>query len=145
MYLDVAAPLAHIREAIGKAARSFGDRACLSLGFAGKPRAYARIPGNVLRVTALGTLSLVDLAIELRARFIYASTAAVYGDPLVHPQPESYCGNVDPVGPRAGHVEAQALRRSRVLRSRARPVASTPGSRGSSTATVRACRARTAG
>lgn len=107
VYLDVASPLAHIREAIGKAARSAAIGRVFHFASAGGNAAPNANPLDVLRVTALSTLSLVDLAIELRARFIYASTAAVYGDPLVHPQPESYSGNVDPVGPRAGRVEAQ--------------------------------------
>ncbi len=54
---------------------------------------------------------LLDLSVEHRARFFLASTSEVYGDPLVHPQPESYWGNVNPIGERSVYDEAQAVRR----------------------------------
>ena len=56
---------------------------------------------------ALGTLNTLGLAIEKGARFLLASTSETYGDPLVHPQAESYWGNVHPVGPPGCHDEAK--------------------------------------
>ena len=71
------------------------------------PEAYGAHPWETLAVNGLGTMSLIDLAIEQGARFIYASTSEIYGDPLVHPQPESYFGNVDPIGPRSCYDEGK--------------------------------------
>lgn len=71
------------------------------------PEAYSKRPWETLKVNSAGTMSLIDLAIEQRAMFVYASTSEVYGDPLIHPQPESYFGNVDPIGPRACYDEGK--------------------------------------
>jgi nucleoside-diphosphate-sugar epimerase len=71
------------------------------------PEAYGSHPWETLRVNALGTMSLIELALEHSARFLYTSTSEIYGDPLVHPQPESYFGNVDPIGPRACYDEGK--------------------------------------
>ena len=71
------------------------------------PRDYQEHPIATLRVGALGSLNGLDLAKFKRARFLLASTSEVYGDPLVHPQPESYWGNVNPVGPRGVYDEAK--------------------------------------
>ncbi|MBI1968030.1 MAG: GDP-mannose 4,6-dehydratase, partial [Gemmatimonadetes bacterium] len=60
-----------------------------------------------LKVGALGTHKALGLALAKRARFLLASTSEVYGDPLVHPQPEGYWGNVNPVGPRGVYDEAK--------------------------------------
>ena len=71
------------------------------------PIDYAELPVETLKVGSYGTLNLLDLARQHRARFLLASTSETYGDPLVHPQPESYWGNVNPVGPRAVYDEAK--------------------------------------
>lgn len=71
------------------------------------PADYARLPLETLRAGSLGTFHGLDLARAKGARFLLASTSEVYGDPLVHPQPESYWGNVNPVGPRACYDEAK--------------------------------------
>ena len=71
------------------------------------PEAYGAHPWETLAVNGLGTMSLIDLAIEQGARFVFASTSEIYGDPLVHPQPESYFGNVDPIGPRSCYDEGK--------------------------------------
>ena len=71
------------------------------------PPAYLARPFETLRVGSIGTLNLLDLAHRRRARFVLASTSEVYGDPLEHPQTESYNGNVDPVGERAVYDEAK--------------------------------------
>jgi dTDP-glucose 4,6-dehydratase len=60
-----------------------------------------------LKVGAIGTLQALGLAREKEARFFLASTSETYGDPLVHPQPETYWGNVNPVGPRSVYDEAK--------------------------------------
>src|SRR5215210_7076487 len=71
------------------------------------PVDYLELPIPTLKVGALGTHNALGLAKAKRARFFLASTSEVYGDPLVHPQPESYWGNVNPVGPRGVYDEAK--------------------------------------
>jgi nucleotide sugar dehydrogenase len=71
------------------------------------PIDYAELPIKTLKVGSLGTLHTLGLAREKGARYLLASTSETYGDPLVHPQPESYWGNVNPVGPRACYDEAK--------------------------------------
>src|SRR5947207_1848639 len=71
------------------------------------PIDYARLPLHTLKVGAYGTHNTLGLAKHKRARFLLASTSEVYGDPLVHPQPETYWGNVNPIGPRGCYDEAK--------------------------------------
>ncbi len=71
------------------------------------PMDYLNHPIETLRVGAEGTRRVLDLARASRAKFLLASTSEVYGDPLVHPQPEEYWGNVNPIGPRAVYDEAK--------------------------------------
>ncbi|NRS90154.1 dTDP-glucose 4,6-dehydratase [Flavobacterium sp. 7E] len=71
------------------------------------PIDYLKIPIQTLKVGSLGTHNLLGLAKEKKARFLIASTSEVYGDPTVHPQPEEYYGNVNPVGPRSVYDEAK--------------------------------------
>ena len=71
------------------------------------PIDYLRLPIDTLKVGSLGTLHALGLAAEKGARFVLASTSEVYGDPLEHPQSESYWGNVNPVGPRGVYDEAK--------------------------------------
>src|ERR687894_2913025 len=71
------------------------------------PADFERIPIPILKVGALGTYNALGLAKAKGARFMLASTSEVYGDPLVHPQPEDYWGNVNPVGPRGVYDEAK--------------------------------------
>jgi dTDP-glucose 4,6-dehydratase len=71
------------------------------------PIDYARLPLHTLKVGAYGTHNTLGLAKWKRARFLLASTSEVYGDPLVHPQPETYWGNVNPIGPRGVYDEAK--------------------------------------
>jgi len=71
------------------------------------PIDYLQIPIQTLKVGALGTHKALGLARTKKARFLLASTSEVYGDPLVHPQPETYWGNVNPVGPRGCYDEAK--------------------------------------
>jgi dTDP-glucose 4,6-dehydratase len=71
------------------------------------PIDYARLPLHTLKVGAYGTHNSLGLAKARRARFLLASTSEVYGDPQVHPQPETYWGNVNPIGPRGVYDEAK--------------------------------------
>ena len=71
------------------------------------PIDYLRVPIETLKVGSIGTLHALGLAKEKRARFVLASTSEVYGDPEVHPQPETYWGHVNPVGPRGVYDEAK--------------------------------------
>jgi dTDP-glucose 4,6-dehydratase len=71
------------------------------------PIDYARLPLHTLKVGSYGTHNALGLAKFKRARFLLASTSEVYGDPLVHPQPETYWGNVNPIGPRGVYDEAK--------------------------------------
>jgi len=71
------------------------------------PTDYLDLPIQTLKVGSLGTHKVLGLSKAKRARFLLASTSEVYGDPLVHPQPESYWGNVNPIGPRGVYDEAK--------------------------------------
>ncbi len=71
------------------------------------PADYLRLPIQTLKVGALGTHKALGLALAKSARFMLASTSEVYGDPKIHPQPETYWGNVNPVGPRGVYDEAK--------------------------------------
>ena len=71
------------------------------------PIDYLKMPIQTLKVGSLGTHNLLGLAKEKKSRILIASTSEVYGDPLVHPQPESYWGNVNPIGPRGVYDEAK--------------------------------------
>ncbi|HTJ47880.1 MAG TPA: UDP-glucuronic acid decarboxylase family protein [Cyclobacteriaceae bacterium] len=71
------------------------------------PIDYLKIPIQTLKVGSLGTHNLLGLARAKKARILVASTSEVYGDPLVHPQVESYYGNVNPIGPRGVYDEAK--------------------------------------
>jgi len=71
------------------------------------PIDYLELPIQTLKVGALGTHKALGLARAKGARFLLASTSEVYGDPLVHPQPETYWGNVNPIGPRGVYDEAK--------------------------------------
>jgi dTDP-glucose 4,6-dehydratase len=71
------------------------------------PIDYLQLPIQTLKVGSLGTHNTLGLAMQKQARFLLASTSEVYGDPYVHPQPESYPGNVDIIGPRGVYDEAK--------------------------------------
>ncbi len=71
------------------------------------PIDYLKLPIQTLKVGALGTHNALGLAKAKKAVFFLASTSEVYGDPLIHPQPEDYWGNVNPIGPRGVYDEAK--------------------------------------
>ena len=93
--LDVTEPIAWQGEAV------------FHLASPASPEGYLRYPLATLRVNSIGTENLLTLARQNGAKFLFASTSEVYGDPLVHPQPETYWGNVNPVGPRACYDEGK--------------------------------------
>ncbi len=104
--LDVAVDAPHLREAL-RAGEAERVRFIYHLASPASPEAYHADPWGTLAVNALGTMSLIEVALEHSARFVFSSTSEVYGDPLVHPQPESYFGNVDPIGPRSCYDEGK--------------------------------------
>ena len=71
------------------------------------PPQYDANPIHTLKVGTLGTMNMLGLARAKKATFLLASTSEVYGDPLIHPQPETYWGNVNPIGPRGCYDEAK--------------------------------------
>src|SRR5690606_9165646 len=79
----------------------------LHLASPASPADYLRMPLHTLDTGSLGTRNALALARRDGARFLLASTSEVYGDPLQHPQPETYWGNVNPVGPRSVYDEAK--------------------------------------
>ena len=81
--------------------------AILHLASLPSPVDYLEMPIKTLKVGALGTHHALGLAKEKSARFLLASTSEIYGDPLVHPQPETYWGNVNPIGPRGVYDESK--------------------------------------
>ena len=101
------------------------------------PKDYLDYPIQTLKVGSLGTHKALGLAKEKNASFLLASTSEVYGDPSVHPQPESYAGNVDPVVPRGVYDEAKrfaeaitmAYHRTHGLRTRIARIFNTYGPR----------------
>lgn len=90
-YIDIEGPLDYI----------------LHFASPASPIDYLKIPIQTLKVGSLGTHNLLGLAKHKKARLLIASTSEVYGDPNVHPQPEEYYGNVNPVGPRGVYDEAK--------------------------------------
>jgi len=81
--------------------------AVLDFASPASPNDFATMPLEILAVGSTGTRRLLDRALADRAVFFLASTSEVYGDPLVHPQPESYWGNVSSIGPRSCYDEAK--------------------------------------
>ena len=79
------------------------------------PIDYLQMPIQTLKVGSLGTHNLLGLAKSKGARFMIASTSEVYGDPLIHPQPEEYWGNVNPIGPRGVYDEAKRFQEAMTM------------------------------
>jgi dTDP-glucose 4,6-dehydratase len=87
----------------------------LNLASPASPVDFDRIPLFILETGSRGTQHLLDLAVQKEARFFQASTSEVYGDPEVHPQPESYLGNVSSTGPRSCYDEAKRYAEALVM------------------------------
>lgn len=106
VYVDLTRGLEEVRGAISAAAPEPVTR-IFHLASPASPRAYGAHPWETLAVNGIGTMTLIELALEAGALLLFASTSEVYGDPLVHPQPEDYFGNVNPIGPRACYDEGK--------------------------------------
>jgi nucleoside-diphosphate-sugar epimerase len=83
------------------------------------PEAYGAYPWQTLCVNSIGTMAMLDLAATTGARMLYSSTSEIYGDPLEHPQRETYFGNVNPIGPRACYDEGKRFGEAAVSVARA--------------------------
>jgi dTDP-glucose 4,6-dehydratase len=81
--------------------------AILHMASPASPTDFQKLPLEILKVGSVGTIALLDRALSDAARFLMASTSEAYGDPLVHPQPESYWGNVNPIGIRGVYDESK--------------------------------------
>ncbi len=79
------------------------------------PFGYPNLPVETLKAGSLGTFNTLDLALVNQARYLFASTSEVYGDPLEHPQAETYWGHVNPVGPRSMYDEAKRFSEALVM------------------------------
>lgn len=79
----------------------------LHLASPASPKDYGKFPIETLKAGAFGTYNALEMAKDHRAKFLLASTSEVYGDPLIHPQPETYYGNVNPIGERSSYDEAK--------------------------------------
>ena len=91
--------------------------AVMHLASPASPMDFKRIPIQILKVNSLGTHNCLGLAREKGALFHLNSTSEVYGDPQVHPQPETYWGNVNPTGPRSAYDEAKRFAEAMAMRS----------------------------
>jgi nucleoside-diphosphate-sugar epimerase len=107
IYGDVAVSVNEITELLRLALRGASIDRIWHLASPASPDAYSAHPWETLAVNGMATMSLIELALAHKARFLYTSTSEIYGDPLVHPQPESYFGNVDPIGPRSCYDEGK--------------------------------------
>ncbi len=106
IYGNCASDVATLRQYLRAANVEHVDR-IFHLASPASPEAYGAHPWETLAVNSLGTMSLIELALDYKATFIYSSTSEIYGDPLMHPQPETYFGNVDPIGPRSCYDEGK--------------------------------------
>jgi nucleoside-diphosphate-sugar epimerase len=104
---DITAPLtsSYLEAVTGRADGRFDVIA--NLASPASPSDFLSMPLYILDTGAIGSRNLLNLAVEHRARYLFASTSEVYGDPLVHPQPEDYLGNVSTTGPRSCYDEAK--------------------------------------
>lgn len=86
-----------------------------SLASPASPLDFGTIPMEIMRVNSEGTYKLLELARDKKARFLGASTSEIYGDPEVHPQPETYFGNVNSIGPRACYDESKRFAEAMIM------------------------------
>jgi nucleoside-diphosphate-sugar epimerase len=107
VFYDVAQPLAALQGVLEPVIGSRRIEKIYHLASPASPEAYGTRPWETLLVNSIGTMSLIELALVHRSRFLFTSTSEIYGDPLVHPQPETYFGNVDTIGERACYDEGK--------------------------------------
>ncbi len=115
-YGDVAKSADETRALLAESGAGAIDR-IFHLASPASPKAYGEHQLATLAVNGIGTMALTEIALEHHARFVFASTSEVYGDPEVHPQPESYFGNVDPIGPRSCYDEGKRFGEAAVAAS----------------------------
>ncbi len=89
--------------------------AILNFASPASPRDYIEYPLETLQVGSIGTLNLLELAKQKKAKFLFASTSEIYGDPKINPQPEEYWGNVNPIGVRSVYDEAKRFSEASVM------------------------------
>jgi dTDP-glucose 4,6-dehydratase len=119
-HLSEIGPFRLVRTDVTEYVHVVGDvDAVLHFASPASPVDYLKLPIHTLKVGAIGTLHTLGLAREKGARFVLASTSEVYGDPQVHPQPESYWGHVNPVGPRGVYDEAKRFAEAMTMAYRA--------------------------
>ncbi len=106
VYLDVSSPLDELRSTIAAAATE-PITEIYHLASPASPESYGALPWETMRANSIGTMNFIELALEYGATMLFASTSEIYGDPLEHPQKESYFGNVNPIGPRACYDESK--------------------------------------
>ncbi len=101
--------LEFINESVSQSINLLPEAADIVYHFASpaSPEKYIAQPLNTMEVNTTGTLNLLEYAASKEARFVFASTSEIYGDPLVSPQQETYWGNVNPIGPRSVYDEAK--------------------------------------
>jgi dTDP-glucose 4,6-dehydratase len=119
-HLSEIGPFRLVRTDVSEYVHIVGDvDAVLHFASPASPVDYLKLPIHTLKVGAIGTLHTLGLAREKGARYVLASTSEVYGDPQVHPQPESYWGHVNPVGPRGVYDEAKRFAEAMTMSYRA--------------------------
>jgi dTDP-glucose 4,6-dehydratase len=119
-HLSQIGPFRLVRTDVSEYIHVVGDvDAVLHFASPASPVDYLKLPIHTLKVGAIGTLHTLGLAREKGARYVLASTSEVYGDPEVHPQPESYWGHVNPVGPRGVYDEAKRFAEAMTMAYRA--------------------------
>jgi nucleoside-diphosphate-sugar epimerase len=107
VYGNVAIPADELAKLLHDALRGERIGRVWHLASPASPEAYGKHPWETLAVNGLATMALIEYSLQQGARFLFTSTSEIYGDPLVHPQPESYFGNVDPIGPRSCYDEGK--------------------------------------
>jgi len=119
-HLSEIGPFRLVRTDVSEYVHVVGDvDAVLHFASPASPVDYLKLPIHTLKVGAIGALHTLGLAREKGARYVLASTSEVYGDPQVHPQPESYWGHVNPVGPRGVYDEAKRFAEAMTMAYRA--------------------------
>ncbi len=106
VYADVAERSGNLRSIVSEAGVTGIDEV-YHLASPASPEAYGAHPWETLAANSIGTFETIELALAFSALYLFASSSEVYGDPLVHPQPEPYFGNVNPIGPRACYDEGK--------------------------------------